>query len=326
MKKLLVTILKIVIPLGLGIFLIWMVYSKLKPKDIQDIKQSFQELNYFYLLLSVFFGLLSHASRAWRWKYPLQELGYTPRFWNSFFTVMIGYFANLGIPRSGEVLRCGLMSRYENIPFNRLVGTVIAERVADFLILMGFIASVLFIQFDTLKGYLIEKGFIDNVSPVKLLILLAIAIVFAIVGYLFLKKSTNTFVLKVKTFLSGILEGIKTILTMEHKWHFIGHTIFIWVMYVLMFYIAFFSLSATQDVSFGGIVTAFVIGGLSIAATNGGIGLYPLGVAEILVLYNVDFSAGYAFGWAVWVAQSVMLVAGGLVSFLLIPRFNSSKE
>lgn len=303
-----------------------MVYSKLKPKDIEDIKQSFQELNYFYLILSVLFGLLSHASRAWRWKYPLKELGYSPKFWNSFFTVMIGYFANLGIPRSGEVLRCGLMSRYEDIPFNKLIGTVIAERVADFLILMGFIVCVLFIQFDTLKDYLIDKGFINTISPIKVLVILLALIVISIVGYLFAKRSTNTFVLKIKAFLSGILEGLKTILTMEDKWHFIGHTIFIWTMYVLMFYIAFFSLSATQDVSFGGIVTAFVIGGLSIAATNGGIGLYPLGVAEILVLYNVDFSAGYAFGWAVWVAQSVMLIGGGLISFILIPRFNTSKS
>jgi len=142
------------VPLGLGIFLIWLVFKDLTDKDLADIKNSFEKINYFYLFLSVVFGVLSHVSRAWRWRYPLEQLGYYPKFSNCFFTVMIGYFANLGIPRSGEVMRCGILSKYENIPFNKLVGTVIAERVADLIILVSFIISVLFIQFDTLENYL----------------------------------------------------------------------------------------------------------------------------------------------------------------------------
>ena len=128
MKKFLVPFLKITIPLGLGIFLIWMVYKDLTPQNIDDITFAFEHTNYWFIVLSACFGILSHASRAWRWRYPLKELGYTPQFLNSFYTVMIGYFANMGIPRSGEIMRCGLMAKYEEIPFNKLVGTVIAER------------------------------------------------------------------------------------------------------------------------------------------------------------------------------------------------------
>jgi len=117
LKKTIISTLKVIIPLGLGIFLIWMVYKDLTPENISDINKSFHEINYVFLLLSVLFGIFSHLSRAWRWKYPLNHLGYKPKIYNSFFTTMIGYFANMGIPRSGEILRCGVMSKYENIPF-----------------------------------------------------------------------------------------------------------------------------------------------------------------------------------------------------------------
>lgn len=320
MKKGIIAALKIFVPLGLGVFLIWLVFKDLTDADIADIKKSFQETNYFYLFLSVLFGIFSHMSRAWRWKYPLKKLGYQPSFKNSFYTVMVGYFANLGIPRSGEVMRCGLLAKSEDIPFNKLVGTVIAERVADLLILVLFIVSVVFIQFETLENYLIELGLLDKFSLSKLLILGVVGIVMALVVYIILKKSNNAIILKIREFLKGIYDGLKTIITMKDKWYFIFHTFFIWFMYFMMFYITFFSLSDIQNVPIGGILTAFVIGGISIAATNGGIGAYPLGIASVLALYGVAENTGYAFGWAVWTAQTLMIVVLGLASLILVSR------
>ena len=323
MKKVLGSILKIIIPLGLGVFLIWLAYDKLTEKDIEDIKRAFKEINYFYLFLSVFFGVLSHLSRAWRWKYPLEPLGYQPKFLNSFYAVMIGYFANLGIPRSGEVMRCGVMAKYENMSFNKLVGTVIAERVADFLILIAFIIITIFIQMDLILGQLSKAQ--DKFSMTLVYGLIGM-MVLGVVGFIILKKSNSKFYLKLRDFIAGILEGVKTILTMEKKWLFIGHTIFIWFMYFMMFYITFFSLEDIQEVPLSGILTAFVMGGLSIALTNGGIGAYPYGVAETLLLYGVAFNVGYAFGWAVWVAQTIMIVSLGLASMILMPRYNRSTQ
>ncbi|MCB9175459.1 MAG: flippase-like domain-containing protein [Flavobacteriales bacterium] len=326
MKKYLVPFLKITVPLGLGVFLIWMVYKDLTPQDISDIKVAFSETNYFYIVLSAMFGLLSHASRAWRWKYPLKELGYNVHFLNGFYTVMIGYFANMGIPRSGEIMRCGLMAKYEDIPFNKLVGTVIAERVADLLILIAFIFLVIFLQFEKLSAYLIEMGIMEKFSLQKILIYLGVLVVGGIVGFIILKKSNNVIILKIRGFLQGIFEGLKTIVTMKDKWLFIGHTIFIWLMYVVMFYITFYSLPSIENVPFSGIITAFVIGGISITVTNGGIGAYPLGMASVLALYGIAESTGYAFGWAVWTGQTVMLILGGLAAAILLPRFNKKRE
>ena len=321
MKKIIISTLKLIVPLGLGIFLIWLAYNKLEPEEIQRAKEAIYEMNYFYLFLSVFLGILSHASRAWRWKYPLEALGYQPKFWNSFFTVMIGYFANLGIPRSGEVLRCGLMAKYENMSFNKLVGTVIAERVADFILLLASICFALLLQADLILETLALGK--EKFTLTKVAILLGLFLL-SIVGFMILRKSKNPIILKIKEFIDGILEGVKTIFTMEKKWLFIGHTLFIWVMYFMMFQVTFYALPELATVPFSGIFTAFVVGGLSIALTNGGIGAYPLGVSAVLAIYGLA-DVGYGFGWAVWVAQSAMIVSLGLISFILIPRFNLNR-
>ena len=324
MKKTIISTLKVIIPLGLGIFLIWMVYKDLTPENISDINKSFHEINYVFLLLSVLFGIFSHLSRAWRWKYPLNHLGYKPKIYNSFFTTMIGYFANIGIPRSGEILRCGVMSKYENIPFTKLVGTVIAERVADLIILFLCIATVFFIQFDLLKNYFIELGLLDKFSPIKLLIIGITFLILIFIFYLIITKSNRSIFTKIRLFLSGIKEGIQSILMMPNRGWFLFHTIFIWLMYFLMFYITFFSLKDIQSVPMGGVFTAFVLGGVSIAATNGGIGAYPLAISSVLMLYGVEETTGYAFGWAIWTAQTIMIVVLGLISLLLVSKLNQS--
>lgn len=322
MKKNLISIVKIILPLGLGLFLIWLVFKDLSAVDIAEIKASFNEINYSFLILSVIFGVISHLSRAWRWKYPLNHLGYQPKLYNSFFSTMIGYLANMGIPRSGELLRCGVMSKYENIPFNKLVGTVIAERMADLLVLCGFIAMVFFLQIDLLTGYLKEIGFFKQISFTKMFILGASFFVVVIVSYLVLKRSKYSFFEKLRKFLSGIKQGLIAILTMPNRGKFILHTIFIWAMYFLMFYITIFSLPEVEILPISGIVTAFVLGGISIAATNGGIGAYPLAISSVLMLYGVDHNVGYAFGWATWIAQTAMIVIVGLISLVLVPKLN----
>jgi hypothetical protein len=301
-----------------------MVYKDLTPENISDINKSFHEINYVFLLLSVLFGIFSHLSRAWRWKYPLNHLGYKPKIYNSFFTTMIGYFANMGIPRSGEILRCGVMSKYENIPFTKLVGTVIAERVADLIILFLCIATVFFIQFDLLKNYFIELGLLDKFSPIKLLIIGITFLILIFIFYLIITKSNRSIFTKIRLFLSGIKEGIQSILMMPNRGWFLFHTIFIWLMYFLMFYITFFSLKDIQSVPMGGVFTAFVLGGVSIAATNGGIGAYPLAISSVLLLYGVEETTGYAFGWAIWTAQTIMVVVLGLISLLLVSKLNQS--
>lgn len=326
MKKQLLNLAKIIIPLGFGIFLIWYFAQSLDEEGKREILRSFQNANYGWILFSLVFAVLSHISRAYRWKYTLRPLGYEPKFWNSFFAVMIAYLVNLAVPRLGEFSRCGVMSKYEKIPFEKLLGTVIAERVADFIILIVMTVAVALIQLEVLGG-LIEEIFTAIESKFSLTVVLALIGVLAIgaisLFYLFFSKSIkNPLILKVREFVAGIFQGVAAILKMKDKWAFIGHTIFIWVMYVFMFYLCFFSLPETNDVPFGGVLTAFVMGGFTVVLTNGGIGAYPLAIVQVLSLYGISEGVAGAFGWIVWSAQTILLLVFGAISFALMPLYN----
>lgn len=326
MKKLIVDTLKIVIPLGLGLYLVWFFYSSLTEQDKNDILLSFKSANYSWILFSLVFAILSHLSRAYRWNYTLEPLGYRTKFWNNFFAVMIGYLVNLAVPRLGELSRCGVTSQYEKIPFNKLLGTVIAERVADFIILIIITISVVFIQFSVIKDlvYDILNSITEKLSGIAIYAIAGFAFtaVVAVLYFVFLSKKKNPFIEKIKVLLKGLYEGVASIFKMKSKWAFLGHTIFIWVMYLLMFYLCFFSLPATANVPLGGVLTAFVLGGFTIVLTNGGIGAYPLAIQAVLLLYEVDKNTGGAFGWIVWTAQTLLLIIFGAISFLLMPIYN----
>lgn len=294
-------------------------------EQLDRMWHSIKTANYEWLLLSISLGVLSHMSRAWRWRYTLKPLGYTPKFWNSFFCVMIGYVVNLLIPRAGEVSRCGYMHKHEKIPFDKLLGTVVAERVADVIILLGLIITVLIVQADTLMDFIMDLEGVKNFNPVKMGVILGIAAIVGIAGLIFIWKSEIAFVKKVKGFIRGIMEGAKTILTMKDKWLFILHTVIIWGLYLCMFYVTIFSIDGVETLTFGGAISAFVIGGISIALTNGGIGTYPYMIMEILQLYDIPQALGTAYGWVVWTAQTIMIISVGLLSIVLISMYNRRK-
>jgi len=320
LKKKLINILKFGLPLTLGIFLIWLSFRKLTAEDIESIKYSFKNADYFWIWISIALAILSHVSRAYRWRYTLEPLGYHPKFLNSFMAVMIGYLVNLGVPRMGEISRAAALTKYENIPFNKGFGTIIAERVADMIFLMAFIFLVVIIQLSTLQDYLVKT--FENFNPINTAIILS---VLAILGLLFLKfiqRSEIPFFIKLREFIQGILEGIKAILKMKDSLKFIAHTFFIWFLYVLMFYVGMNAVPELNNVPFGGVLSAFVIGGISIAVTNGGIGAYPYGVMQILMLYNVEAAYGLAFGWIIWSAQTIMVLVIGGLSFIFMPVYN----
>ncbi len=317
MKKILFTTL----PIGIGVFIIVYFLSELSDKDKTDIINSFKTANYWWVALSLFFGVLSHLSRAYRWKFMIEPMGYKPKFPNLVMTVLIAYLVNLVLPRAGEVARATTFSKYEKVPFDKTFGTIVAERVADVIMLLSIISLAFLLQGNLIKSYLFK----DESNSYQSQIILAIFAIIAIVGYFILKKSKHPFVLKVKSFLEGLLEGVKSILKMKSKWAFIFHTVFIWAMYVLMFYATTFALPETTNLPFGAIIVGFVVGGLSMALTNGGLGVYPVAVAGALVLYGIEANSANAFGWIMWTAQTLMILIFGGLSFLFLPIYNKEK-
>ncbi|RZP14499.1 MAG: flippase-like domain-containing protein [Flavobacteriales bacterium] len=320
MNKSLATFLKIAIPLGLGSFLIYYSYSKFTTNQLEEISSYFKETNYTVILFSVLFGIFSHVSRAYRWNFMLEPLGYKPKVLNNFMAVYVAYIMNIFIPRSGEVSRAVVINKYERVPFDKAFGTIITERVIDMLILFGFTAIAFMLQFEKLSQYL------TNVLPVYTIYkLIGLLVLLSILLLLFFKFSKSPIIKKILDFFSGLKEGILSVLKMNKKGLYIFHSFLIWGLYLLSFYIATFALKETAGISFSTLIITFVIGSFSFAFTNSGFGTYPFFVASILAIFSIPETVGTAFGWIVWTTSIASIVLFGGLSFLILPLYNKNK-
>ncbi|CAM3711051.1 hypothetical protein FSS13T_25610 [Flavobacterium saliperosum S13] len=308
------------LPLLLGVFLVFYTYNKFTDRQLEEMKGYFQNANYGFIAISSVFSIVSLASRGYRWRYSLEHMGYFSQFRNNFAAVCIGYLMNYTVPRSGEVSRALVLKKYNDIPFDKAFGTIIAERVIDLFILIGFILTALVLQFDQLKSFLTA-----TVPVEKLMYLGFIGIFGFIVVVLLFIYSTWKPILFIKDKISGLIEGLLSTFKMPNRVPFLIHTGIIWISYVLTFYAAVFALPETSDIGLGVIVTAFVVGSLAVTFTNGGFGAFPLMIAQILVLYNIPETAGTTFGWILWTSQTALVVLLGGLSFLLLPILNRKK-
>lgn len=314
-------ILFITLPIALGVFLIWWSLSALTVADQAEIKNAFKNVNYFWVSISLILALLSHLSRAYRWRFLLAPLGYRPHFLNSVFAIFTAYLINLAVPRAGEVARATAISKYEDIPFEKAFGTIVAERIIDVIMLLLIIAGAFFYQFDLLWDLFASKL---PQNPIYLITLSIVLLTMAGVFYYVILHSKNTFIAKIRNFILGLLVGVKSIFSMKKRWAFIFHTFFIWVMYLLMFYTVCLALPETASIGLGAVVTGFVVGALSIATTNGGLGTYPVGVQQVLILYGIASNPALTFGWLMWTAQNVMILVFGGLSMLVMPIYNKN--
>ena len=311
-------ILKIVLPLLLGVLLIWYSLSKV---SFQELVVYFKNANYSWIALGVFFGLLSHLSRAYRWLYQLEPLGYNVKLPNSIMAVFATYLINYTIPRAGEIARATILTNYEGVPFEKGFGTIVAERMADLVVILGIIIVTLFLQFDFIYAFL-SKTF----NPTSIIIGIAALGVLFLVFFFYIKQSQSKIALKIKTFISGLFEGITSIFKMKKKWAFIAHTLFIWTMYVLMFYVTTFSVTELHSIPFGAVLIGFISASFSIAATNGGIGSYPLAIYAAFSIFGIAEDPSIAFGWIAWSSQTLMLVTLGGLSLFYLPIYNRDRK
>ena len=310
------TFFKIFIPLILGVIFIYISINITNEEEKKFIIMSFKNANLNYVGLSIVCASLSHLSRGYRWRFLLLPMGYKPRLLNTILSVFIGYLANLGIPRSGEILRATFLSNYEKIPFQKTFGSIVTERVIDIIILFILIIFALVIQFQTIWSFIIKIELIK----IGVVFTLSALIIFFLI-YL-IKKINPLLSQKLNSLIVDFIEGFSSIKKIENKLPFIIHTIFIWIMYLLMFYLIKWSIPETQMLTIEMLVPAFVIGGLSIATTNGGIGIYPLSIAIVLSSFEIKKEIGLSFGWIVWSSQTILIIILGALAFILIPIVN----
>ncbi|WP_396143580.1 lysylphosphatidylglycerol synthase transmembrane domain-containing protein [Flavobacterium sp.] len=309
--------LSIVIPILLGVGIIVYQYSKFTDAQINEIVGYFKNADYFYVCLAVFVGFIGNAIRAYRWKYMLDHLGYDSSFQNNFMAVNIGYLLNLTVPKSGEISRALIVKKYNNIPFDKGFGTIVAERLIDMIFLLFFMLLSVVLQFKIVKAFILDK------IPLQLMTLLSIfGILFLIVFVLIYKYSKLKIVAVFKEKISGLKEGLLSIIHMKEKWKYFFQTILIWISYLITYYIATKVIPETSTLTFEAIITCFVVGSIAIAFTNSGFGAYPFLTSKVLLFYAIAEPAGTAFGWIIWTSQMLLVLLLGLLSFLLLPILN----
>jgi len=321
----------------LGVYLIWFFFSSMSDEDKQHFYSAFRDANYTWIVFSLIFGLLALLSRAQRWKYVLEPIGYKTKFWNRYHAIMIGYLVNYTIPRAGEPARSAMLYRSDGVPFMKSFGTIISERAIDVLVL-GVIAFItIYLGYD---AFVAIKAQLETITAVnetsaegfqwKYVIYGALGLIVVILGALFVFKSS--FREKLMGFIKDIIAGVFSIFKSKQPLAYIFYTLVIWLSYIAMFLLPFYALEQTSEVPMSCIFLGFIAGSLGIAFTNGGIGAYPLLVGFVIAFYlKEDYPSsdaegiGKALGMLIWTSQTLMMIVLGLISLVLLPK-NYSKN
>lgn len=315
MLKKITPYIKILLPISIGVFCIYFSFRNI---NFSDFTKYFYQINYSWVFLGIILGALSHLSRSYRWKFLIEPLGYKLGLANSILAVFSAYLINYTIPRAGDIARATMISKYEKIPLDKTIGTIVAERAIDVVCILIIIGIGLIIEFQKISEKLISL--IEGQELSTILIYVTTISIFVIILFLFLKKSK--YYASILNFLSGIAQGLTVVFRMEKRNSFIFHSIFIWLMYLLMFWVTSMAFIELHDFSFYQFMISFTLAALSIMLSNGGIGIYPLAVEESLGWYGVQSTTGLAFGWVSWLSQTMMVVIFGGLSLFILPFIN----
>ncbi len=329
MKKKLLNLLKYLSFLGVGLFLVWWSLHQIPADKWEDFKRVFKTANY-WLFIPVFFILsASHVLRALRWKMLIHPMGFNPSFANTFFAVMIGYLANLAVPRLGEVLKCTILAKYEHVPADKLIGTIVAERAFDVLCLLLIFVAAFALQFDIIGEYgmnLLKSVFLDKAGSFdlkKLMITGGILLVVIVIIRMLLRKYDQIKIVhKIHAVFSGILQGLLSVKDMKHKWQFILCSIGIWALYLLGTWVGFYGTTGTAGLPFEAAVSALAFASIGMILTPGGIGAYAFFMAKILQQNGINFEIGFANGTLQWFAQFIIIIIVGFLSLGILPWYN----
>ncbi|MBR6491298.1 MAG: flippase-like domain-containing protein [Bacteroidales bacterium] len=323
-------IVKFVIFIGIAVLIVWLFWRQLSPEEISQMSDSFRNANYWWLLPALGFGVLSHILRAWRWRMLLYPLGYKPKMWNMIFSVSIAYFANLAIPRIGEVARCGILAKYEKIPLAKSLGTVITERAIDMITFFLLFVINLFVQRElamTCLRDIISNG--ESPNPTKWIVIISVfvALLAAVILWMrYVRKHhiNNKLVNKVVDTIKGFADGIKSMVYVKSPFMLILSSLLIWVCYMYMSKMMFYCLPGTARLGYDAAISGLAFCTIGTILLPGGIGLYPVLASAIYSLYGVESGVGFALGWMIWANQTVIVIIAGIISLIILPIYNKT--
>jgi uncharacterized protein (TIRG00374 family) len=327
LKKQVINALKYILFFAAGVTIFWLIYKDI---DIEMIKSVLKnDVNYFWVWISLIIGVFSHISRAIRWNYLIEPMGSRPRLSNTFMAVMFGYLMNLVLPRMGEISRCGVLARYEKIPFMKLIGTVLTERIIDITVLMLFTLVAFISQFGRILQLFRNNPEMKE-NAVRLITspyLWGLIFLFILTIVIFRKKIVQSRVYKrIEHTIGHLREGLISIKYVRKKGAFIFHSFLIWVLYYLMLYSAFFAFDFTAGLSPFAALTTFVMASFGMAApVQGGLGTWHFMTKESLALYGISNENGIIFAFVAHTTMTLLIIVLGLISMLALPLVNRKK-
>lgn len=327
MKQFIAKSFKYLILLLIGIVLL---YFAFKDQDLNLLLQDLRKAEYVWVFASVLFAYIAHLLRAYRWRMMISSLGHgTPSLINTFYAVLIGYLANLAFPRMGEVSRCGVINKTNQIPIVKLIGTVVAERLIDLLSLGFIIFLAIALQFGLLSDFLYSHLLIKltgSSGQTLLVFVSCMLILMFVVFYIFKKREKLGIWAQIHKFYLDIKSGIFSIKAMGNKAGFIACSILIWLMYGISIYLCFFALKATTELGPLVALSTLVFSSLAmIAPVQGGIGAFHWMVSEGLTIYGIERSEGLAFALLLHSSQTLIILFTGSISLILL-FINSPKK
>ncbi len=317
--------------LAFGLFLIWLTTKSFSKDDISHVVDLILSAKLSIVIPCMLILTVSHFIRALRWKMLITPLGHQPGIVNIFLSVIIGFFFNLLFPRLGEVMKCSLLGKHEKIPVDKLIGTMVAERLIDLLCLILVIALTIYTQFELVGNYSkelwISLQLKLNALKGNIPIIAICLLVFAFIVFLVLRSLKKFhFYEKVMQFLKGLIHGLMSFRKISNKPLFILYTLSIWFLYLYSIKFGFLALKEMEHLGWIPSLTILTFGSFAMIATQGGIGAYQLAVQKTLTLYGIQEVSGLAFGWLLWSVQTVMLIICGPIAWFLMIYLNKSKR
>lgn len=327
-KSILRSLVKIFLPLAFGCLLLWYLYSKM---DVSQIWRVVREgVRYDIILFSLLFGLGANIVRGLRWGLLIESLGERFKMSNVIYAVLGNYAVNLVLPRVGEVWRCGVITKYDKIPFSKLLGTLLIDRVSDTIMVGSITLLIVIFNFDFFTSFFAKnpallEGFQSMFDSIWIY---AIAVI--LVGgiwFVFTYMSNFTLVKKAKSMLLNVWAGMKSVWVMKRKMLFVLETLLIWGGYFCYFYITFYAFDFTRDLGIGVGLIAFTMSSIGVAVpVQGGIGPWHFMVIATLVCFGVNENDAAAFALVVHTVQTVWTGLVGLFGVVALPLTNKEAK
>jgi uncharacterized protein (TIRG00374 family) len=260
----------------------------------------------------------------------MEPLGYNPSITNTFLAVLIGYLANLAVPRLGEVLKCTLLSKYEKVPAEKIVGTIVAERAFDvislgivFLLALTLQYSVVEAGWNQFKTYGKSAGDASS-SNQNTYIIIAVVVFILIAAVWFFKSKMQNAISTIKKLIAGVWEGVTSATKLKKHNLFFFYSFAIWFLYLLATYVGLYATEGTES-TFQTAISCLAFASIGMIITPGGIGAYAYFMAKVLELNGVDYTLGLANGTLQWFSQFIIVIVLGGTALIILPLYNKQK-